>query len=117
LAFPQFWMTDTTQLAVIRFFMGVVSGGVVPALRSVLGEEADRDPLAGENMGSIYGLHQSAYTGGFALGSVFAAVIGSAAGLPMTEIATGVIMVGTATWWFLTASSRPAVRKRPQVAD
>ena len=116
LAFPQFWITDTVQLAAIRFLMGVVSGGVVPALRSVLGEEADRDQQTAENMGSIYGLHQSASTGGFAAGSVCAAVIGGSIGLPATEIATGVMMSATAAWWFATSGSRPASPRRQKAA-
>jgi MFS transporter, DHA1 family, multidrug resistance protein len=96
---PQAWLTSTTQFAALRFAMGVCAGGVVPALRTVLAEEAYRHESTASSMGAIYGLNQSAFAGGQATGAALAAVVASVWGLASTYLVAAALIGATGVWW------------------
>lgn len=96
---PQAWLTSTAQFAVLRFAMGVCAGGVVPLLRTVLAEQANRHESTASSMGAIYGLNQSAFSGGQAAGAAVAALVASVWGLPSTYLVAAALIAGTGIWW------------------
>jgi MFS family permease len=96
---PQAWLTSTAQFAGLRFAMGVCAGGVVPLLRTVLAEEANRHESTAGSMGAIYGLNQSAFAGGQAAGAGLATVSASLWGLPSTYLVAAALIAATGAWW------------------
>jgi hypothetical protein len=50
-------------------------------------------------MGAIYGLSQSAYAGGSALGAAVSTLIAATLGIPATFLFGGVLAVSTALGW------------------
>jgi MFS transporter, DHA1 family, multidrug resistance protein len=96
---PQAWLTSTQQFAGLRFAMGVCAGGVVPLLRTVLAEEAARDESTAASMGAIYGLNQSAFSGGMAVGAAVASAAASVWGLASTYLVAAGLIAVTSVWW------------------
>jgi MFS family permease len=106
---PQAWLTSTAQFAVLRFAMGVCAGGVVPLLRTVLAEEANRHESTAGSMGAIYGLNQSAFAGGQAAGAGLAAISATLWGLESTYVVAAALIAATAVWWLGGAPRRTLV--------
>ena len=96
---PCFWITDVTTFAALRFVVGFFSGGVVPAMLSVLGEAAGRGGAGGSATGTVYGFSQSANSGGFAWGSAAAALVAAWWALPAMHLVRGTILLATGLWW------------------
>jgi DHA1 family multidrug resistance protein-like MFS transporter len=96
---PQAWLSTTSQFAALRFAMGFCAGGVVPALRTVLAEEAYRHESTAGSMGAIYGFSQSAFAGGQAAGAVLAAIAATVWGLPSTYLVAALLIAATGAWW------------------
>jgi MFS family permease len=105
---PQAWLSSTNQFAALRFAMGICAGGVVPSLRTVLAEEAYRHESTAGSLGAIYGLNQSAFAGGQAVGAALAAVVGSVWGLPSTYLVAAALIAATGVWWLRSVPRRPA---------
>jgi MFS family permease len=103
LLIPQAWLTSTVQFAILRFAMGVCAGGVVPLLRTVLAEQANRHESTASSMGAIYGLNQSAFAGGQAAGAAVAALVASIWGLPSTYLVAAALIAATGIWWLRAA--------------
>jgi MFS family permease len=108
---PQLWLTTTVQFASVRFLTDFFGGGILPALRTLLAEEAERHESTSSSMGAIYGLSQSAYAGGSALGAAVSTVIAAAWGIPATFLFGGLLAVWTALGWRWIVG-RPAVALR-----
>jgi DHA1 family multidrug resistance protein-like MFS transporter len=108
---PQFWVSDLTLLIVLRFGLGLFSGGVLPTLRTALAEEARADAGLANSFGSIYGFSGSAAHGGMAIGSAVATLLGSLFGLAFLYASSGVAMALIAAWWLAsTQAGRPVPR-------
>jgi MFS transporter, DHA1 family, multidrug resistance protein len=114
---PQAWLTSTAQFAALRFAMGVCAGGVVPLLRTVLAEEANRHESTAGSMGAIYGLNQSAFAGGQGAGALIAAAAASLWGLPSTYLVAAAIITVTGAWWLRALPREPALVRYPQRND
>jgi DHA1 family multidrug resistance protein-like MFS transporter len=99
LLIPQTFITDTVTFAVLRFFMGFCAGGVLPALRTLLAESAGQNEETAASMGSIYGLSQSAFSGGMAMGALLASFVGGLFGLASTYMVAGALISLTGLWW------------------
>jgi MFS family permease len=82
--------------------MGVCAGGVVPSLRTVLAEEANAHESTSRSMGALYGLNQSAFSGGQAGGAALAAIAASIWGLQATYLVAAALITATAAWWLRT---------------
>jgi MFS family permease len=99
---PQSWLTSPTHFALVRLCMGFATGGVMPSLRTVLAEEAQRHESTAGSMGAVYGLNQSAFAGGMAGGSAMAALVATFFGLPATYTAAAILIALTGVWWLWT---------------
>jgi MFS family permease len=99
---PQSWLTSPTHFALVRLVMGFATGGVMPSLRTVLAEEAQRHESTAGSMGAVYGLNQSAFAGGMAGGSAMAALVATFFGLPATYTAAAILIALTGLWWLWT---------------
>jgi MFS family permease len=105
---PQVWLSSTVEFAVFRFLTDFFGGAVLPALRTLLAEEAARHESTASSMGTIYGVSQSATAGGNALGAVLATAIASAAGIPATFVAAGLVAMATGAAAHLALRARPS---------
>jgi MFS family permease len=103
---PQAWLTSTQEFAALRFAMGVCAGGVVPLLRTVLAEEAARHESTAASMGAIYGLNQSAFSGGMAVGAAVASAAASVWGLASTYLVAAGLIAVTSVWWLQARPKR-----------
>ncbi len=99
---PQAWLETTAQIAAFRFATDFFGGGILPALRTLLAEEAARHESTASSMGSIYGLSQSASAGGMALGAVVATVVGTALGTGANFVVAGALAIATGLMWEVT---------------
>jgi predicted MFS family arabinose efflux permease len=68
-------------------------------LRTVLAEESYKHESIAGSMGAIYGLNQSAFAGGQAVGGILAAVAATAWGLPSTYLVAAALIAMTGVWW------------------
>jgi predicted MFS family arabinose efflux permease len=60
-------------------------------------------------MGAIYGLSQSAFAGGMAIGALLASLVGASFGLASTYLVAGVLIALTGVWWMTQMRNwRPA---------
>jgi MFS transporter, DHA1 family, multidrug resistance protein len=99
LSLPQAWLTHPLQFIPLRLVLGFCAGGVLPSLRATLGEEAGADRVVGANLGSIYGLAQSAFAGGMMLGPPLSSLVATLWGLPAIHVASAALLLATAAWW------------------
>lgn len=103
LTLPQTWLADPVYFIPLRFVLGFCAGGVLPALRTSLGEEAAKDPATKSNVGAVYGLAQSAFSAGMTVGPLFASVAATAWGLPSVHlVGAGVLVITAAAYMFGT---------------
>ncbi len=103
LVVPQAWFTDPLQFVALRALLGFCAGGVLPSLRATLGHEAQRDDQMNGHLGAMYGMAQSAFSGGLVVGPVLASLVAAAFGLPATHVVSGA-MQAIATVWYWHAS-------------
>lgn len=106
LTLPQVWLRETWQFAGVRFVMGFAAGGVLPSLRAAIGLAASRDERTSGNIGAVYGLTQSAFAGGTAIGPALASAVASAWGLPFVHAASSAVFLVAAAWLLRAARSR-----------
>jgi DHA1 family multidrug resistance protein-like MFS transporter len=97
------------QFIPLRFVLGFFAGGVMPSLRSALAQDANADPATRNNLGALYGLAQSAFTGGQGIGPAVASVTATTWGLSMIHAASAALLAITFGLFFL---ARAAVRQR-----
>jgi MFS family permease len=95
-----FWITDVWTLAVTRFAVGFLCGGVLPALQSVLIAAAAREPAMASYVGTVQGISQTAVWGGSALGAGLVAVVVSRTSLPVMFIVSSTLLLVAAVWWY-----------------
>lgn len=91
--------TEPWQLVGLRLALGFCAGGVLPSLRSILGKEAAANTQANASLGAVYGLSQSALSGGMAVGPLVATVVATTISIPGTHAATALAFFGVAGWW------------------
>lgn len=106
---PQVWYQEPWQFATTRFLLGFAAGGVLPSLRTVLGQAAAQSERLGGNLGAIYGLSQSATSAGMAIGPLLAAGTATVWGLPATHATSAAVLIATAIWWRRTSGGAPVV--------
>ena len=104
---PCFWVTDVLAFCAIRFVVGFFSGGVLPALQSVLVEMTARHAAVASNVGTVQGLSQSAISGGSALGAASAAFVAARWSLPAMFLVSAAGMLLAALWWRQEVTDRP----------
>jgi MFS family permease len=96
---PQAWLGTTLQIAAFRLMADFFGGGILPALRTLLAEEAAQHESTASSMGSVYGLSQSASAGGMALGAAVATGVGTALGTPANFVVAGLLAAATGLTW------------------
>jgi DHA1 family multidrug resistance protein-like MFS transporter len=96
---PQVLLTSPEQFAVARFFTDFCAGGILPALRTLLADEAARHEATASSLGAVYGLSQSAYSGGQAIGAAVCAAVAAIWGIPSTFVVAAVLAAGTGLGW------------------
>jgi MFS family permease len=111
LLIAQFWLTSVTEFAVVRFVGDFFGGGILPALRTLLAEEAGQHESTSQSMGAIYGVSQSAWAGGSALGAALSAGLAGVFGIPATFVVAGGVALSTGLAWRLLV--RPTTAPRP----
>jgi len=99
LVIPQVWLTTTVQFAAIRFVTDFFGGAILPALRTLLAEEAAQHESTASSMGAVYGLSQSASAGGNAVGAATAAAIAGVLGIPSVFVVAGIVAISTGLSW------------------
>jgi DHA1 family multidrug resistance protein-like MFS transporter len=83
------------QFVPLRFVLGFFAGGVMPSLRSALAQDANADPATRGNLGALYGLAQSAFTGGQGIGPAVASITATSWGLATIHGASAVLLALT----------------------
>ena len=101
----QVTLTNPVQFVPLRFALGIVAGGIVPSLRSVLAEDARADPATRDNLGALYGLAASAVTGGQGIGPSVASFTATTWGLPAIHGVSAVFLAATFGLYFLARST------------
>jgi MFS family permease len=105
---PQLFLTTAVQFAVLRFLTDFFGGGILPALRTLLAEEAGLHESTASSMGAIYGLSQSAHAGGNAVGAALSAVVAGIFGIPATFVLAGTLAISTGIGWRWLVGGAPA---------
>jgi MFS family permease len=99
LSVPQTFASDPSHVAGLRLFVGFAMGGVLPALRAVVGEthegQGAGDP-EGIPVGAVYGLAQSAFSGGMVFGPPLGSLAASLFGLPSIHVVSAAVLLATA---------------------
>jgi DHA1 family multidrug resistance protein-like MFS transporter len=90
---PQYWVTETWQLLVLRVFVGLATGAIMPAAGALT---ASLVPAA--KRGTAYGLTGSATSLGFGVGPLTAALVVSVAGIRPVFLTAAVLMLIIAVW-------------------
>lgn len=90
---PQYWVTATWQLLVLRVFVGLATGAIMPAAGALT---ANLVPAA--RRGTAYGLTGSATSLGFGVGPLTAALVVSVAGIRPVFLTAAVLMLIIAVW-------------------
>lgn len=109
----QFVLTQPWQFILVRILLGFCAGGVLPSLRSALADEAGAQPSVAGNMGAVYGLSQSAFSGGMVVGPPLSSFVATAWGLPSIHLMSAFLMGATALWYWRAMRAAPA---RPMAA-
>ena len=83
------WVTNPSQLLVLRVVTGVFLGGTLPSLNALIVVKAEKG-----NHGSVYGLSSSIRAGGTALGPMLGAGVAALWGFPAAFLTTvGILAV------------------------
>ena len=106
---PQWFLTSPVQFAVLRFLTDFFGGGILPALRTLLAEEAAQHESTSSSMGAVYGLSQSAHAAGNAIGAALSAGVAGLMGIPATFVLAGVLAVSTGVGWRWLVGRAPAL--------
>ena len=93
LLIPQAFITSAWQLVVLRFFMGVALGGLLPCIASLI-----RHHVPNEQVGKALGWSTSAQYIGQVSGPLFGGVVGGWLGMRAVFLATCVIMAAGALY-------------------
>jgi MFS family permease len=108
-------LTSIAAFAVLRFVGDFFAGGILPALRTLLAEEAEQHDSTSSSMGAVYGVSQSAYSGGQAIGAALAAVVAGLAGIQVTFlVAGGIALVAGVGWRWLVGARTVAYSLEPR---
>jgi MFS transporter, DHA1 family, multidrug resistance protein len=97
--------TTALEFVVLRFAVGFCLGGVLPSLRTAIGE-AVRGPEDEANLGAVYGLSVSAQSAGSLLAAPLSSLIASLFGLPVMHFVSAAFLVGTATAYTATTGGQ-----------
>jgi MFS family permease len=104
----QLWLTSVPEFAVARFIGDFFGGGILPALRTLLAEEAAQHESTASSMGAVYGVSQSAIAGGSALGAALSTFTASVFDIQSTFLVAGVIALSAGvSWRWLVYSGDP----------
>lgn len=113
---PQGFVREPLQFVPLRALIGFTAGGILPSLRADVGEQAEANPRLRESLGAVYGLAQSAFSGGMAVGPALGSTIAVTWGLPYSHFVSGALLGLTALWyWLQTARARALKRDDPAV--
>lgn len=93
LSIPQFFVTATWQLLVLRLLIGFAMGAVMPASSALVASL-----VPAEKRGTAYGLTASANAIGFGAGPLTAAVVVAASGMRTVFLTAAVVLAGIALW-------------------
>jgi MFS transporter, DHA1 family, multidrug resistance protein len=80
---PQAFVSNATQLILLRTVLGVFTGGMMPTANALLARSTPSS-----KRGTIFGLATSVQSGGGALGPVVGAAVGNAWGMPSVFLVT-----------------------------
>ncbi|HEX6506203.1 MAG TPA: MFS transporter [Chloroflexota bacterium] len=108
---PQFFVSATWQLFVLRIAMGFAMGAIMPSASALLASL-----VPSEKRGTAYGLSGSATALGFAAGPLTAAAVVSVAGIRPVFLTAAVMMAAIAGWVGVMVSS-PAEVDEPAWAQ
>lgn len=95
---PQAFVTDLWQLILLRFFYGIVSGGLIPVTAALIRREA---PI--EIQGEMMGYNQSFRFLGNIIGPVLGGIVAGIGGIHSVFFTTGTLFFLAATLLFITA--------------
>jgi MFS family permease len=107
----QLFAGTTVQFAALRFLTDFFGGGILPALRTLLAEEASQHETTSSSMGSVYGLSQSASAGGSAVGAALSTGIAAVFGIPATFLVGGIVALCTGLSWRWLVGRNPVMLK------
>jgi MFS family permease len=95
----QMFLTTIPEFAVARFMGDFFGGAILPALRTLLADEAAQHEATSSSMGAVYGVSQSAIAGGGAIGAALAAVVAAGFGIQYTFVVAGTFALCTGFGW------------------
>ncbi len=87
LHFPQMFVTNPSQLLILRILVGLASGGIVPVANAIIAEHA-----TGGRQGAIFGLSASLNAFGRALGPMLGTVVATSWSLGGVFAVTGIML-------------------------
>lgn len=93
LSVPQFFVTATWQLLVLRLLIGFAMGAIMPASSALVA-----NLVPPEKRGTAYGLTASANSIGFAAGPLTAAAVVSTLSMRAVFLAAALVLAGIALW-------------------
>ena len=102
LYFPQAFVTNVTQLLVLRALMGLCLGGIVPSANALIAQM-----IPGRRKGSAYGIVSMFNSFGFAIGPITGAIIAAALDIRAVFLLTASVMLIAACAVFVALKPQP----------